>query len=384
MKSEPIPTVEELGTRLTSLDGSEILSFAARCAMQLNREFLRSPPHLPSEATTILLDYLNGPIAELSRFCQLLEQGDVLALSVPIVNLKTETLAAAKHFYDTMISLARGGRQPYDFDAWFDGHQDHGHEIQCVANCLASVADAALAFHKNDRQATARAAIATVEWAWHLRDVFWWKSRIQEFGQHLRRDLDLLCAASVYEKGGAVHSSQEVLITEISSGNEIVEVSAGFLRVINERITVDELLSLSPREFEALVADLWRRFGYTVELTKRTRDGGRDVIAVRREEVDMRILIECKRFRRSRKVGVDLVRTLYGVKADENATKAVLATTSTFSGEAMRFFRRHWWELEPRDHEGVVAWIKTACALSGNVRQKYVVPGSGEQLRRAP
>jgi restriction endonuclease Mrr len=69
-------------------------------------------------------------------------------------------------------------------------------------------------------------------------------------------------------------------------------------------------------------------------------------------------LIECKRYAEDRKVGVEIVRALYGVKTDERATKAILATTSTFSAPAKEFFAEHVWELEPRDYKGTREWIE--------------------------
>lgn len=57
----------------------------------------------------------------------------------------------------------------------------------------------------------------------------------------------------------------------------------------------DELKIMDRRKFEELVAELFGGFGYDVELTKHTRDGGRDIIAVKREEVQVKYLIECKR-----------------------------------------------------------------------------------------
>ncbi|MCP4549566.1 MAG: restriction endonuclease, partial [bacterium] len=71
----------------------------------------------------------------------------------------------------------------------------------------------------------------------------------------------------------------------------------------------------------------------------------------------MRFLIECKHPEKGGKIGVAPVRELYGVKVDEGATKAILATTSYFSHDANLFFERHRWELEPRDRDGLLEWI---------------------------
>lgn len=143
---------------------------------------------------------------------------------------------------------------------------------------------------------------------------------------------------------------------------EIVLATFNFQQLLTEiELRPQETLyQLSPRKFEELIADLWHRFGYEVELTKRTRDGGRDIIAVRRAEANLRLLIECKRYEADRKVDVRLVRQLYGTKIHEGATKAILATTSCFTTPAKCFFDAHWWELEPRDYDGILAWVKLA------------------------
>jgi restriction system protein len=58
----------------------------------------------------------------------------------------------------------------------------------------------------------------------------------------------------------------------------------------------EHLYSLPPRAFEEFVAELFDGFGFDVTLTSRTRDHGRDVIAVRHEIYDERLLIECKQY----------------------------------------------------------------------------------------
>lgn len=122
----------------------------------------------------------------------------------------------------------------------------------------------------------------------------------------------------------------------------------------------DRLFDIHPEEFERLIANVWFQFGYEVELTSRTRDGGRDIIAIKHAESSVRYLIECKRYSEDRKVGIVPVRALYGVKTDEEATKAILATTSGFSRDALEFFERHRWEMEGQDFNGILNWLKIA------------------------
>ena len=120
-----------------------------------------------------------------------------------------------------------------------------------------------------------------------------------------------------------------------------------------------ELRAIDHRLFEELVAELWSGFGYSVELTKRTRDGGKDIIAISdRSNVSAKYLIECKRPGEGKPVGVAPVRELYGVKVSDGATKAILATTSYFSPDAHQFLGKHRWELEGKDYDGILDWIE--------------------------
>jgi len=67
---------------------------------------------------------------------------------------------------------------------------------------------------------------------------------------------------------------------------------------------------LPPRRFEELIAHVFERFGYDVELTAQSRDGGYDISAVRRAETDLRLLIECKRYTPPNKVGRPILQRL--------------------------------------------------------------------------
>ena len=119
----------------------------------------------------------------------------------------------------------------------------------------------------------------------------------------------------------------------------------------------DDLRVIDRRCFEELVAELFVGFGYEVELTRRTRDGGKDIVAIRRREVNSKYLIECKRPDPGNPIGISTVRELYGVKVDDGATKAILATTTYFTTDAKLFFDKHRWELEPRDFDDIHDWI---------------------------
>ena len=118
---------------------------------------------------------------------------------------------------------------------------------------------------------------------------------------------------------------------------------------------------VNPREFEEMIAFIFQSNGFEIELTPLARDGGRDVFAIQRSlGVLTRWLVECKRYAAAHKVGVELVRQLYGVLMNEQANKALLVTTSSFTAGAREFANRHPWSLTLRDGPAVLGWANAA------------------------
>ena len=117
---------------------------------------------------------------------------------------------------------------------------------------------------------------------------------------------------------------------------------------------------LNPRQFEELVAELFRAKGYTVELTPRTRDGGLDIIAIKKDDVGSAMtLIECKRYAMSNKVGVAVVRGLYGVVEERQATRGVIATTSRFTRGAVALVRdKHEYRMALADFDRMTEFLR--------------------------
>ena len=67
-------------------------------------------------------------------------------------------------------------------------------------------------------------------------------------------------------------------------------------------------------------------------------------------------IIECKKYRKDRPVGVDIVRGLFGVKLDLKVANAMLATTSHFT-KGVHDYKASRYDLELRDYEGILEWI---------------------------
>jgi|GEM_PF-3892498 len=150
------------------------------------------------------------------------------------------------------------------------------------------------------------------------------------------------------------------LIIPISEPGSIIQLNDR----INQRIFEDlirnpkEIKTMNRRVFEQFIAELFWNFGYEVELTQQTRDGGKDIIAIKNNEVKIKYLIECKRPNIGNPIGVKTIRELYGVKSHEKATKAIIATSTYFSPQAIEMVEEHCWELEAKDYEGILDWIE--------------------------
>lgn len=146
----------------------------------------------------------------------------------------------------------------------------------------------------------------------------------------------------------------------IPSDRSLILVTAQISDLLLERFVrhPDEIRQMAPRKFEEMIAGLFEGFGYEVELTAQTRDGGYDVVAVRHAEMTTRSLIECKRYSPDKRVGVAVVRQLRGVLASTQATNGIVATTATFTRDAQRLIAENRWLIEGRDIKGIVEWIE--------------------------
>lgn len=96
----------------------------------------------------------------------------------------------------------------------------------------------------------------------------------------------------------------------------------------------DVLQDMSWREFELLVGEGFRRQGYAVKETGGGgADGGVDLVLKKNGETT---LVQCKQWKAFR-VGVAVVRELYGVMAAHGAAAGVVVTSGHFTKDAVAF-----------------------------------------------
>ncbi|MER8708944.1 restriction endonuclease [Mesorhizobium sp. M0220] len=135
-------------------------------------------------------------------------------------------------------------------------------------------------------------------------------------------------------------------------------ISANEILIERLRKEPKGLYELDPRKFEEIIADLMEDMGYDVELTPRSNDGGKDILAsTETKHGKMLCLVEAKRYSIDNPVEVGLVRQLYGTLCDFNATSAMLVTTSRFTRGASEFQERNQYRLSLKDYGNVVQWL---------------------------
>ena len=119
-----------------------------------------------------------------------------------------------------------------------------------------------------------------------------------------------------------------------------------------------DLRRLNWRTFEELIAELLRNFGWFVELTEPTKDNGYDIFGIHRDVsgISHTWIIECKCWAESRKVGVEIARSLYTVKNELKVGGALLATTSDFT-RGVEAFKASRYDFELKNYEGILAWL---------------------------
>jgi len=94
---------------------------------------------------------------------------------------------------------------------------------------------------------------------------------------------------------------------------------------------------LSWRQFEELLEEAYRRRGFAIRRPpSEGADGGIDLDL---ERNGRRYLVQCKHWKR-RRVGVQVIREIFGVLTAERAAGAFVVTSGSFTPEAVRFAAR--------------------------------------------
>ncbi len=98
------------------------------------------------------------------------------------------------------------------------------------------------------------------------------------------------------------------------------------------------IFNLKGKDFEVFLRRIFEGFGYEVQLTAATKDGGVDLICLcKKAKIPIKIAIEAKRYSANRPIEVSLVRQFVGANKQWMANKLVYVTTSHYTKPALTY-----------------------------------------------
>lgn len=127
-----------------------------------------------------------------------------------------------------------------------------------------------------------------------------------------------------------IDSPTKIIVTEINE------------QLLDELAKNPELLhNLSSYDFERVIARIFEKQGFSVEITPRTRDGGKDIFIAKQGLASFLFYVECKKYAPNKPVGIDVIQRLYGVISAEKANGGFIATTSYFTKPAEDYVKEY-------------------------------------------
>jgi len=108
------------------------------------------------------------------------------------------------------------------------------------------------------------------------------------------------------------------------------------VKLLDQQSSLDSLRSMSWMQFEQLVGEAYRRLGYQIaETGQGGADGGIDLLL---RKGGRTTLVQCKQWR-NQKVGIAIVREMFGLMTHHRADAVKIVCTGSFSSECEAFCR---------------------------------------------
>lgn len=146
-------------------------------------------------------------------------------------------------------------------------------------------------------------------------------------------------ATSIYQPCIVDSFGEPINKDKNSSKIIITEINDQLLYTLSQN--PDFLYSLTPYNFECIMAKIFEKNGYSVKITPQTRDGGKDIFIAQNDVCSYMLYVECKKYSPNHHVGVDIIQRLYGIISAEKATGGIVATTSYFTQPAKDYIKKH-------------------------------------------
>ena len=149
-------------------------------------------------------------------------------------------------------------------------------------------------------------------------------------------------------------------------------------KLLDEQTGIDTLRAMSWVRFEQLVGEAYRRLGYQiVETGQGGADGGIDLLLRKGGQTT---LVQCKQWR-TQKIGIAVVREMFGLMTHHGAAAVKIVCTGTFSSECEAFCRDK--PIELVDGPALLRLVQAVQSSSPAVSQ-VLPPRSSPRTENAP
>lgn len=121
----------------------------------------------------------------------------------------------------------------------------------------------------------------------------------------------------------------------------------------------DRLNKMSGRDFEFLIAELYKGIGYNALCTKGSDDGGADLILYKNfNGMRHSYAVQCKHIK-NKKISTGLIRELLGTINNLRVTAGIFVTSSTFSKKALKLIKKMGDKIHKIDFKGLMELIRS-------------------------
>jgi len=161
----------------------------------------------------------------------------------------------------------------------------------------------------------------------------------------------IITASMEYDRAALAEPETRLDVAHYSPSFRLLE------RLVAQSTSLDDL---TWRQFEELLRDLLQNDGYTVELGPGTKDGGKDLFAVKDlgESGLVAAVWQAKKKERSKKVGLGVIRELADTRNEHGASKGVIATTTYLTRGALERVQRDRYTLGKVDRDDLMQWME--------------------------
>ena len=141
---------------------------------------------------------------------------------------------------------------------------------------------------------------------------------------------------------------------------------------MRDAISLEDLLQMTPGEFESAMTALLRMLGFEAQQTQLTSDGGIDIWGINERPITGgRVIVQCKRYNPTTMVGEPVVREIFGLIHAHGVSKGIVITTSGFTASARRFINGKPLELIDGNHLlGILRGCSTDSIFRGIISDK--------------